>query len=219
MDLIPIHSLAYNDKLDELRQAIETNRKNNPNYSLDTVNKYGVTALQSACYAGNFEICKLLVESGARVDIYSNPQSKNYTTALHLAAASGKKHIVQYLLCRGADPNALDFKGLRPDEVAKYNSHKKIAKYLRHEMRTGRAIATDEKIKTIEEMEKDIVEFQTKRRSLSSPSLNLSSDSSLKLFRRPSVTSIQSEWISPIDTKKTSKLKKFMQKVSKRNLK
>lgn len=52
---------------------------------------------------GHFELARLLIEAGAEIE----SKTKYGYTALHLAAQYGHKLIIELLLERGANPNAL----------------------------------------------------------------------------------------------------------------
>ncbi|EUB57008.1 Ankyrin repeat and MYND domain-containing protein 2 [Echinococcus granulosus] len=62
----------------------------------------GMTALLQACYRGNVEIAKILVDSGA--DVNWSKHRQEYT-ALMFAALSGKLEIINFLLSCGAKPD------------------------------------------------------------------------------------------------------------------
>ncbi len=68
----------------------------------------GRTSLMIACaYYSNLDICKMLVDKGADVNLTAN----DGTTSLMLAAQFGKVQIVSYLLSKGANPSLKDNSG------------------------------------------------------------------------------------------------------------
>jgi len=71
---------------------------------LNRVDKNGSTPLYVAALGNNFEMVKLLVSLGARVNARNNDGS----TALHGAAGSGNVSIIGYLLDHGANIEAHD---------------------------------------------------------------------------------------------------------------
>ena len=70
---------------------------------------------------GHFELARLLIEAGAEIE----SKTKYGYTALHLAAQYGHKLIIELLLERGANPNALtnvsiDYRKKRPTILATF---------------------------------------------------------------------------------------------------
>lgn len=59
------------------------------------------------------EVCKILVEYGAKVD---NQSTKTQNTPLHEAARAGKTDICKFLIEKGADPTRKDGSGRNPYE-------------------------------------------------------------------------------------------------------
>jgi len=124
-------------------------------FSPDTRNKSGVPLLNLAARKGNWEILKLLLESGAQVDLQAddrgtsplldsvmsknigmvkdlikaganlNIKSKGGQTALVVAVGAGDERLVEALLKAGADPEIPDSMGV---SARKYASlfHKRI---------------------------------------------------------------------------------------------
>ena len=70
---------------------------------------------------GHFELARLLIEAGAEIE----SKTKYGYTALHLAAQYGHKLIIELLLERGANPNALtnvsiDYRQKKPTILATF---------------------------------------------------------------------------------------------------
>ncbi|EDO07827.1 ankyrin repeat family protein [Babesia bovis T2Bo] len=64
------------------------------------ISKMGTSPLHVAAELGAFDVCKLLVDNGADVNLYSE-----YGTPLTIAAIRGYIDIVEYLLSHGANPD------------------------------------------------------------------------------------------------------------------
>jgi ankyrin repeat protein len=70
----------------------------------------GMTPLLYAARDGRFEIVKMLVEAGARID---EPEANNITP-LQMAIGNNNMAVAEYLLAQGADPNSADDYGRTP---------------------------------------------------------------------------------------------------------
>lgn len=90
----------------------------------------GNTALHWAAVKGCLEIVDCLVsseEGGAD----ANTLNQNRETALHMAAGSGRHHVVEWLVEQGgADINAIDINGLSALHCAAVGGHKVIMEWL-----------------------------------------------------------------------------------------
>lgn len=75
---------------------------------LDLKDEFGVTALHLAVLCGNFGAVRLLVSSGADINIHGGNYS---TTPLITAVRHNYSDITKYLLLCGADVNAVDVFG------------------------------------------------------------------------------------------------------------
>ena len=81
--------------------------------SIDVEAKGGVegrTCLTTAAAHGYLDICRLLIDRGARLDV----KDRNGNTPLYYAAAQGRVEIVRLLCDRGADIEARINHGWRP---------------------------------------------------------------------------------------------------------
>ncbi|CAA6653688.1 unnamed protein product [Spirodela intermedia] len=93
----------------------------NPNAHTDD----DITPLLSSVAAGSLPCLKLLIESGADVNV-----SAGGTTPLHVAADIGSTDLINSLLKAGADANAEDEDGLKPIQTAALRSNRKAVMIL-----------------------------------------------------------------------------------------
>jgi len=89
-------------------------------------NTNGDTPLTLACYVGNLEITKLLLEHGAKPNV---PNANGYTP-LTLACRFGDLETAKLLLLSGAKPNVPDVNGETPLMPTCYDGNLKLAKLL-----------------------------------------------------------------------------------------
>lgn len=89
--------------------------------------KTGQTPLHHACYSGQFEIVKHLVENGANVNI---EVPERLLTPLHAATMNGDIKIVKYLVDNGANINAKDNEGGTPLIAACWIGKRDVVYYL-----------------------------------------------------------------------------------------
>jgi ankyrin repeat protein len=97
----------------------------------DFVSEYasdGSTSLGLASFFGHAEVVKLLLASGAKVNIASNNAQR--VMPLHSAAAARHFEIAQALLGHGADPNAKQESGITPLQEAAQNGQIEMAQLL-----------------------------------------------------------------------------------------
>jgi ankyrin repeat protein len=93
---------------------------------INTVNRYGQTALLIACYSGHQEIVDFLIEKGADV----KQRDKFGAAPLHMAVIGGFKEIVEKLAANGADISASTVTGRVPVELAFESEHLAIIELL-----------------------------------------------------------------------------------------
>jgi ankyrin repeat protein len=103
---------------DELLEFLLRNRANTLKQ-----NKYGDTAITIAALGGRLAMMRRLVEAGANI---SSPG----WNALHYAAFNGHANIVQYLIAKGADLDALAPNGQTAMMLAARNGHLAVVKIL-----------------------------------------------------------------------------------------
>lgn len=89
----------------------------------------GFTALHLAAFFGQEEAAKILLESGAEVDLVAR-NATIHVTPLHSAAAGSHPGIVKLLLEHGADPNAAQDGGFTPLHSAAQNDDRESAEAL-----------------------------------------------------------------------------------------
>lgn len=112
------------------------------------------TPLHYAAASGSTDIVRLLLNSGARIDDVNSGWSRkldSYTfrseisfslimessinifggnTALHIASEVGKIEVVELLISRGAEVNAIRFDGKTPLHMASYKKHPDVVRFL-----------------------------------------------------------------------------------------
>ena len=84
------------------------------------------SALHVAVRSGQPEIARLLLESGAEVDI----RDHNDFTPLHNAAWNGNLEMVKLLLAAGANITARDYSGFTPLACANRNNHVEVIEFI-----------------------------------------------------------------------------------------
>ncbi|HWZ82379.1 MAG TPA: ankyrin repeat domain-containing protein [Terriglobales bacterium] len=99
--------------------------------AINAYSKDGFTALHFACYFGQPEAARLLIENGARVDaVASNPTK---VMPLHSAASSRNLEAARLLLSHGAPINARQQGGWVPLHAAAQNGDRDmVALFLEH---------------------------------------------------------------------------------------
>ncbi len=84
-------------------------------------------SLQEAAAIGDVNLVRTLIENGTDVDSIEDSYSK---TALHRAAMSGHRDVVEFLLTKGADIDAKDYSVASPLHRAAEKGHKEVAELL-----------------------------------------------------------------------------------------
>jgi ankyrin repeat protein len=85
---------------------------------------HGISLLYHAALSGKVELVELLVEHG---------NATNPSAAIHAAVAQGHPEMTDWLLAHGADPNAPNYEGKTPLDIALERGHARIAESLRAE--------------------------------------------------------------------------------------
>ena len=83
---------------------------------------HGISILYHTALSGKVELVELLVEYGG---------ATNPSTAIHAAVGHAHKEMTHWLLARGADPNAPNYEGKTPLDIALERDHAHIAEALR----------------------------------------------------------------------------------------
>jgi len=119
LDIFEAASLGCHDRLRELaRDSAAVNSR-----SAD-----GFTALHFACFFGQPESARLLIESGAAVDaVAANPTK---VMPLHSAASARNLEAARVLLAHGAPPNARQQHGWAPIHAAAQNGDRPMVDLL-----------------------------------------------------------------------------------------
>ncbi len=96
-----IFDVARSGTLQEI-ELLYTENKNCTN----EINEYGFSPLILACYKGNSEVAKFLIEKKSNLNYVSDEG-----TALMAAVVRGKNELVKLLLVNGANPNLTNLQG------------------------------------------------------------------------------------------------------------
>ncbi|KAM7491815.1 hypothetical protein LguiA_034736 [Lonicera macranthoides] len=83
----------------------------------------GRTALQYACWHGEVECIKVLLDARAEVDLLD---MNNKNTLLHYAAAFGGRESVELMLENGALVTLKNLDGMTPVDLAKFNNQHEV---------------------------------------------------------------------------------------------
>ncbi|KAH7177288.1 ankyrin repeat-containing domain protein [Fusarium sp. MPI-SDFR-AT-0072] len=118
--------IAIQDKrLDLCKMLLESNA--DPDLTLDKA----ITPLIQAIAEGDLDIVKLLIENKATVDKREAPPDAGWSrTPMHVAVDWNRPEIVQYLLEKGADPDARDSDGIPVIGAAISGGHSSVVQWL-----------------------------------------------------------------------------------------
>src|ERR1035441_7889100 len=148
---LDIFEAASLGRLDHLKECIRDASAIDP-HSIDSHSKDGFTPLHFACFFGQPEAARLLVESGAAVDaVAANPtqvmplhsaaaarlllehgapvnaRQQAGWVPIHAAAQNGDRPMVELLLKHRADPKLANNDGKTPAMVAREKGHEELA--------------------------------------------------------------------------------------------
>ena len=119
LDIFEATSLGRLDRLKEhLRDAA----------AINSHSKDGFTALHFACFFGQPEAARLLLERGAPSIV--NARQQGGWVPIHAAAQNGDRPMVELLLKHRADPKLTNDDGKTPAMIAREKGHEKIATLL-----------------------------------------------------------------------------------------
>lgn len=135
--VLDIFEAAALGRIERLQQCIREERSrdasamNSPSidsHSIDSRSKDGFTALHFACFFGQPDAARLLIESGAAVDaVAANPTQ---VMPLHSAAAARNLEAVRLLLEHGAPVNTRQQAGWVPIHAAAQNGDRPMVELL-----------------------------------------------------------------------------------------
>jgi uncharacterized protein len=129
LDIFEAASLGRLDRLQQcLRDASATTSRSIDSRSIDSRSKDGFTALHFACFFGQPEAARLLIESGAAVGaVAANPTQ---VMPLHSAASARNLEAARLLLEHGAPVNARQQGGWVPIHASAQNGDRPMVELL-----------------------------------------------------------------------------------------
>jgi ankyrin repeat protein len=98
---LDVFDIARKGTLEQAKSILKTN----PN-AFKTVNKDGFSPLTLACYRGNNDMVKFLIETGCDIN-----QKSSMGTALMAAVVKGNNELAQFLVLKNANINLTDQNG------------------------------------------------------------------------------------------------------------
>jgi ankyrin repeat protein len=119
LDIFEASALGRLDRLEECLSDAS---------AIDSLSKDGFTALHFACYFGQPASTRLLIESGAKIDIIANNPTQ--VMPLHSAASSRNLEAARSLVEHGASVNARQQAGWVPIHAAAQNGDMDMIKLL-----------------------------------------------------------------------------------------
>ncbi|XP_067125162.1 serine/threonine-protein phosphatase 6 regulatory ankyrin repeat subunit B-like [Centruroides vittatus] len=121
-----IHYCSREGNEDILKEILEHLSPAEVQSAFNRQSKYGWSPLLYACRAGHPNLVKVLLQHGARVDIFD----ESGKAALHLAAEYGHHEVVDILLQNNAFVNSRSKKGLTPLHLAAKHGYNGIVQHL-----------------------------------------------------------------------------------------
>lgn len=136
-----LHYYSYGTPLNPLMYANERNSQEDINiykllleYGADITARdyYGNTALHTAAYCGNIDLCKLLIEKGININIESAYKQTPLFHAIRYVMDTTDEvlELIQYMIDSGADVNFQSECGSTPLHFAVYRHNAKVCKLL-----------------------------------------------------------------------------------------
>jgi ankyrin repeat protein len=133
-DVSPCYIAAREGRGDVLRNILKRDKA-----FAHQANLLGFTPLHAAAVNGHHEACRLLLESGANVNV---PNEEGYTP-LHVAAYYGYHEICRLLLAKGAKVDALHKYDYTPLNEAASRGHLEVCRLLLEKGANVNALAKD----------------------------------------------------------------------------
>jgi uncharacterized protein len=128
LDIFEAASLGRLDRLQQCLSDASVNSRSIDSRSVDSRSRDGFTALHFACFFGQPEAARLLIESGAAVDtVAANPMQ---VMPLHSAASVRNLEAARLLLEHGAPVNARQQGGWVPIHAAAQNGDRPMVELL-----------------------------------------------------------------------------------------
>ena len=129
LDIFEAAALGRIERLQQcIRDASAMNSPSIDSHSIDSRSKDGFTALHFACFFGQPDAARLLIESGAAVDaVAANPTQ---VMPLHSAASARNMEAVRVLLEHGAPVNTRQQAGWVPIHAAAQNGDRPMVELL-----------------------------------------------------------------------------------------
>jgi uncharacterized protein len=127
---LDVFEAAALGRTDRLRELLDEDASRANAFGADGFHPLGL-----ACFFGNVEAARLLLERDADVNALSR-NDRIQTAAIHAAAASGAKdeatryELVKLALDQGADPNLPQGGGFRAIDAARQNGDKRVEQLL-----------------------------------------------------------------------------------------
>jgi ankyrin repeat protein len=121
LSALDLFEAAALGEIDALQQALKETAVNQPG-------KDGFPALGLACYLGQYEASRILLEAGADANQAASNPSR--ITPLHAAMARQDLELVKLLLAHGADANAAQGNGVTPLHSAAHSGQLELARVL-----------------------------------------------------------------------------------------
>ncbi|XP_075992286.1 uncharacterized protein LOC142987425 [Anticarsia gemmatalis] len=119
------YAAFYGDE-ERVRELIKKAR--NAKELVNTPDNAGYTPLHYAARKGYIDICKILLQYGAKIDALTK---SGLATPLHKAAAAGKLEALKYLIQSGAQITMQDADGQTVLHKAAENKHQHLVDYLK----------------------------------------------------------------------------------------
>lgn len=126
IEIIARNKLDIHNNRSSLNLELEKAQELHPSKLINAKDNHEGTPLTSSVSQGNYAIIKLLIDSGANVNL----PGQSGITALHEAAISKDENIIKMLLSKGADVNIKPDYNISALHLAAMNNSYKIAKLL-----------------------------------------------------------------------------------------